>query len=96
MRERTHVLSSGTELSGSNSAVECQLPKLDVVGSSPISRSIFNNLRTMADVLFGVLTAQFALGAAEAPDVETFDAVKCSVLRRCAGPVPELTRSESG
>ena len=26
--------------SGSNSVVECQLPKLDVVGSSPISRSI--------------------------------------------------------
>ena len=25
--------------SGSNSVVECQLPKLDVVGSSPISRS---------------------------------------------------------
>ena len=35
----------GTELSygfpacGRNSAVECQLPKLDVVGSSPIARS---------------------------------------------------------
>jgi hypothetical protein len=27
---------------GSNSVVECQLPKLDVVGSSPISRSIFS------------------------------------------------------
>ena len=27
-------------LSGRNSAVECQLPKLDVVGSSPIARSI--------------------------------------------------------
>ena len=26
-------------VSGSNSVVECQLPKLDVVGSSPISRS---------------------------------------------------------
>ncbi len=26
---------------GRNSAVECQLPKLDVVGSSPIARSIF-------------------------------------------------------
>jgi hypothetical protein len=25
--------------SGRNSAVECQLPKLDVVGSSPIARS---------------------------------------------------------
>jgi hypothetical protein len=28
-------------ISGRNSAVECQLPKLDVVGSSPIARSIF-------------------------------------------------------
>ena len=27
--------------SGSNSAVECQLPKLDVAGSIPVSRSIF-------------------------------------------------------
>jgi hypothetical protein len=26
-------------LSGRNSAVECQLPKLDVVGSTPIARS---------------------------------------------------------
>ena len=27
--------------SGSNSVVECQLPKLDVAGSSPVSRSMF-------------------------------------------------------
>jgi hypothetical protein len=26
--------------SGSNSVVECQLPKLDVAGSTPVSRSI--------------------------------------------------------
>ena len=25
--------------------VECQLPKLDVAGSNPVSRSIFNNLQ---------------------------------------------------
>ena len=32
-------------VSGSNSVVECQLPKLDVTGSSPVSRSNpFNNL----------------------------------------------------
>ena len=31
--------------SGSNSAVECQLPKLDVAGSIPVSRSnVFNKL----------------------------------------------------
>jgi hypothetical protein len=29
------------KVSGSNSAVECQLPKLDVAGSNPVSRSIF-------------------------------------------------------
>ena len=27
--------------------VECQLPKLDVAGSNPVSRSIFNNLQTL-------------------------------------------------
>jgi hypothetical protein len=30
-------------LSGRNSAVECQLPKLDVTGSIPVARSIFMN-----------------------------------------------------
>ncbi len=34
--------------SGSNSAVECQLPKLDVAGSIPVSRSnLFNNLQLL-------------------------------------------------
>ena len=34
--------------SGSNSAVECQLPKLDVAGSIPVSRSnVFNGLRSL-------------------------------------------------
>jgi hypothetical protein len=36
------VLYLGRWLSGSNSVVECQLPKLDVTGSSPVSRSIFS------------------------------------------------------
>jgi hypothetical protein len=35
--EQNHV-----SLSGSNSAVECQLPKLDVAGSIPVSRSMFS------------------------------------------------------
>jgi hypothetical protein len=30
------------QASGSNSVVECQLPKLDVAGSSPVSRSKFS------------------------------------------------------
>ena len=30
-------------LSGRNSVVECQLPKLDVTGSTPVARSIFLN-----------------------------------------------------
>jgi hypothetical protein len=34
------VVRVNTQVRGSNSVVECQLPKLDVVGSSPISRSI--------------------------------------------------------
>ena len=29
--------------SGSNSGVECQLPKLDVAGSNPVSRSTFRS-----------------------------------------------------
>ena len=45
--------------------VECQLPKLDVAGSNPVSRSKINNLRASADVLsqpllhnsLGVITA---------------------------------------
>ena len=41
------------ELSGSNSAVECQLPKLDVAGSIPVSRSnFFNGLREFFDIFF--------------------------------------------
>ena len=36
------ILSRDRPLSGSNSVVECQLPKLDVVGSNPISRSILS------------------------------------------------------
>ena len=38
-RFRTRSYSYG-HVSGSNSAVECQLPKLDVAGSIPVSRSI--------------------------------------------------------
>src|SRR5262249_41664140 len=34
--------------SGSNSVVECQLPKLDVAGSIPVSRSNFFTLTTLA------------------------------------------------
>ncbi len=36
------------ESSGGNSAVECQLPKLDVAGSIPVPRSIlFNHLQNL-------------------------------------------------
>jgi hypothetical protein len=31
-------LTAGLKICGSNSVVECQLPKLDVAGSSPVSR----------------------------------------------------------
>ena len=30
----------------------CQLPKLDVAGSSPVSRSIFNSLQNLTDGLY--------------------------------------------
>ena len=33
--------------SGRNSAVECQLPKLDVTGSIPVARSIFPSKKTV-------------------------------------------------
>ena len=38
--------------SGSNSAVECQLPKLNVAGSIPVSRSkVFNDLHNPCSTL---------------------------------------------
>jgi hypothetical protein len=41
------------KMSGSNSAVECQLPKLDVAGSIPVSRSnLLNNSLTKKDLSF--------------------------------------------
>jgi hypothetical protein len=43
---------------GSNSVVECQLPKLDVVGSSPISRSIFSNLESPTSSSFTSFTSK--------------------------------------
>jgi hypothetical protein len=34
------VTFTSTKPSGRNSVVECQLPKLDVAGSSPVARSV--------------------------------------------------------
>ena len=40
-------------LSGRNSAVECQLPKLDVAGSTPVARSkILIVIKLLANKLF--------------------------------------------
>ena len=39
----------GGALSGSNSVVECQLPKLDVAGSNPVSRS--KNLKSLPSAM---------------------------------------------
>src|SRR5438132_14117175 len=48
-------------LSGRNSAVECQLPKLDVAGSIPVARSnFFNGLHVYHVGLF-YLRAQFGI-----------------------------------
>ncbi len=45
-------------MSGSNSVVECQLPKLDVAGSSPVSRSTFQGLlRTHSPFLHLIMCA---------------------------------------
>ena len=44
-------------ISGSNSAVECQLPKLDVAGSIPVSRSTHFNHFTESARLAGSRTA---------------------------------------
>jgi hypothetical protein len=41
-RDRLFLLYLRFQSSGSNSVVECQLPKLDVAGSNPVSRSIFS------------------------------------------------------
>ena len=40
--------STSTLLSGRNSAVECQLPKLDVAGSTPVARSKLSNAYTFS------------------------------------------------
>src|SRR4051794_1609923 len=46
-RSRSSCYNENRLPSGSNSVVECQLPKLDVAGSNPVSRSIFNKLQTL-------------------------------------------------
>ncbi len=43
---------SSSELRGSNSMAECQLPKLNVGGSIPLSRSIFSFFTTVLIVTF--------------------------------------------
>ena len=44
--------------------VECQLPKLDVAGSNPVSRSIFSvTLTHLADQLLSQLSRLDALGS---------------------------------
>jgi hypothetical protein len=55
---------------GRNSVVECQLPKLDVVGSSPIARSIFYPIASFSKINFvfiwllpGLLFAQLSTDA---------------------------------
>ena len=41
LRAKPYFNSTSTLMSGRNSAVECQLPKLDVAGSTPVARSNF-------------------------------------------------------
>ncbi len=43
-------------MSGRNSAVECQLPKLDVAGSIPVARSkIIKRLRRLRNLFFALV-----------------------------------------
>ncbi len=42
-----YIKSGSFDISGSNSAVECQLPKLNVAGSIPVSRSNFWTLSSV-------------------------------------------------
>ncbi len=56
----------GSFVGGRNSVVECQLPKLDVVGSSPIARSNkMRGLRSFRGPLFVPLVPAFLLSFAE-------------------------------
>jgi hypothetical protein len=41
---------------GRNSAVECQLPKLDVVGSIPIARFFCSNITVAPEQIAAVLS----------------------------------------
>src|SRR3970040_1738885 len=52
------LLTRGNKVSGSNSAVECQLPKLDVAGSIPVSRSLTS---TTWKPLFAVLHQNYII-----------------------------------
>gem|GEM_PF-1062865 len=58
-------------MSGSNSVVECQLPKLDVVGSNPISRSIFMGLSTPS-VYANACTAYVGPRPSNEPSLEDY------------------------
>ena len=48
LRVKPYFNSTSTLMSGRNSAVECQLPKLDVAGSTPVARSkLFKGLHVL-------------------------------------------------
>jgi integrase len=49
-------------MSGRNSVVECQLPKLDVAGSTPVARSNFYNGLHVHRVDYFYFRANFGIG----------------------------------
>ena len=64
-------------MSGRNSVVECQLPKLDVAGSTPVARSkiLFNSLLLNAIFLsFGRKAEKCPRRAQAESDIEAGDA----------------------
>jgi hypothetical protein len=52
---------------GSNSVVECQLPKLDVAGSTPVSRSNFSITWEESKIKRYSVYSVFSLNLAEPP-----------------------------
>ena len=55
-------MSLEAKVSGSNSVVECQLPKLDVAGSNPVSRSnLFSHLANLTSSGFTSFTSKTRL-----------------------------------
>lgn len=77
---------------GRNSAVECQLPKLDVAGSSPVSRSIFQQLSRLLIEIVGARLQSFSKGDPEGCVQENVS--ESPIFRHLDTLLPVLMRKE--